>query len=109
MTEPTFPDWCPKQCGWRHWPDKPCPKTKLPMPVREPGMEPDQSGLQPLGRLLGEKSTLHEVEARCPICGVIRTLLAYAPPDKVTMDRLCDACAQPKRIPDRVYATPYKD
>ena len=39
--------------------------------------------------------TVHDVEARCPApgCGVVRVLQIYGPPDKLTMDRLCDTCA----------------
>lgn len=112
MPESTFPDWCPKQCGWRHWPDKPCPKTKLPMPVREPGMEDGQElGPVKAGRLLAaEGSTVHDVEARCPECGVVRVLQIFAPPAKVVMQRACDPCNGFAPVwPVRERALPYKE
>jgi len=59
------------------------------------------------------ESTLHDVEAQCPQCGDCRTLMIYAPPEKVVMLRLCDSCQglpkRPAQPPEREASLPYKD
>lgn len=110
MTEPSsLPPWCPKECGWRHRAEVACPKKKLPMPQREPGMEDGQE-YGPIVR--SETSTLHDVQATCTSCGVVRTLSIFAPPEKLTMLRICDSCQGLKprpAVPERPTSLPYPD